>query len=181
MGSYLGVEQAEKGAKLVTSSWEKPSNRAASLQAKICGNYINSVLAKLEAIKRGADEALMLNSKGTVAEGSGENIFMVRHGTIFTPNLADGILEGITRNSAIEIARDQGYEVVEKEITRSELYIADEIFMTGTAAELVPVVMIDDRAIADGAPGKVTKDLQKRFSDAASGRDQHYRKWLDVV
>jgi len=181
MGAYLGEEQQKKGVRLITSSWEKPSNRAAALQAKICGNYINSVLARLEAVHHGADEALMLNSEGNVAEGTGENVFMVKDGRIYTTPLSAGILEGITRNSIMEIARDIGYEVTEKDITRTELYMADEVFMTGTAAEVLPVRMIDEHPIGNGSPGPVTVELQKMFSDIVHGRNEKYMKWLEFV
>jgi len=178
MGSYLGEEQQKMGARLITSVWEKPSNRAAPTNAKVCGFYINSVIARLEAVHRGADEALMLNSRGTVAEGTGENIFMVRGGRLFTPPLHAGILEGITRNSVMELAEAHGYQVVEREITRSELYLADEVFMTGTAAEVLPIRMIDDIQIGDGKAGPVTVELQEAFSRVVSGKDPAYRHWL---
>ncbi len=181
MGSYLGEDMQANGATLITSSWEKPSNRAAALSAKICGNYVNSVLAKQEAIRAGADEALMINSNGNVAEGSGENVFLVRDGALHTPMVSDAVLEGITRNSVIELARDEGIEVVQRSMTRTELYVADEVFMTGTAAEVTPIRMIDNRLIADGKPGPVTKRLQALFANVASGRNQRYRRWLDVL
>jgi len=181
MGAYVGKEQLEKGAKIITSSWEKPSNRAAMLNAKVCGNYINSVIARVEAIKRGADEALMLNGNGTVAEGTGENLFMIKGGKIYTPDLASGILEGITRDSIITIANDLGYEVREKQITRSELYLADEAFMTGTAAEVTPIGTIDDISIGAGKAGPITKAIQKEFAAAVIGKKPKYKAWLDIV
>lgn len=181
MGAYVGAEQLEKGAKLITSSWEKPSNRAAMLNAKICGNYINSVVSRVEAINRGADEALMLNSNGTVAEGTGENIFMIRSGKIFTPNLSSGILEGITRDCVVTIAKDLGYEVMEKEITRSELYLAEEAFMTGTAAEVTPIGSIDGILIGAGKAGPITKAVQRKFAAAVVGNEPKYMAWLDHV
>ena len=181
MGSYLGEEQMRKGAKLITSTWEKPSNRAAALNAKVCGNYINSVLARLEAVEKGADEAIMLNSDGNVAEGTGENIFMVRNGKVYTTPLSSGILEGITRDSVMRIAEDLGMAVTEREITRSELFVADEVFMTGTAAEVQPVYSLDTQVIGAGMPGPITLKLQKAFKDAARGKDKKYKKWLDYV
>ncbi|MCG7844621.1 MAG: branched-chain amino acid transaminase [Methanomassiliicoccales archaeon] len=181
MGVYMGKDQVEQGANVVTSSWEKYSNRAAALNAKICGHYVNSVIAKLEAIQRGADEALMLNSNGTVAEGTGENVFMVKNGKLFTPPVSAGILEGITRDCIMTIGRDLGYEVVEKDITRSELYMADEVFMTGTAAEISPIRAIDGRAIGDGSIGAMTKHIGQVFHRAAIGEDPRYAKWLDLV
>jgi len=181
MGVYLGEEQMRKGAKLITSSWEKPSNRAAATNAKICGNYINSVLARLEAVNKGADEALMLNSDGNVAEGTGENLFMVRRGKIYTTPMTAGILEGITRGSVMQIASDQGMSVVERDITRSELYVADEVFMTGTAAEVQPIHSIDNIVIGAGGPGPITLKLQKTFCAAARGKNKRYLGWLDFV
>ncbi|NYT11111.1 MAG: branched-chain amino acid transaminase [Methanomassiliicoccales archaeon] len=181
MGAYLGEEQQKLGARIITSSWEKPSNRASAVSAKICGNYINSVMARLEAVHRGADEALMLNSEGNVAEGTGENIFMVKKGKIFTTPLSAGILEGITRNSVMEIASDMGYEVIERDIARAELYIADEVFMTGTAAEVLPIRLIDDQVIGEGKAGPVTSELQGIFSDIVRGRNAQYSHWLDQI
>jgi branched-chain amino acid aminotransferase len=181
MGAYLGEEQQKLGARIITSSWEKPTNRASAVSAKVCGNYINSVLARLEAVHRGADEALMLNSEGNVAEGTGENIFMVKKGKIFTTPLSAGILEGITRNSVMEIATDMGYEVIERDIARVELYIADEVFMTGTAAEVLPIRLIDDQVIGEGKAGPVTSELQGIFSDIVRGKNPQYSHWLDQV
>lgn len=181
MGVYLGEEQMQKGAKLITSSWEKPSNRALPVNAKVCGHYVNSVLARLEAVNKGADEALMLNSEGNVAEGTGENIFMIRKGRIYTTPISAGILEGITRDSVMTIAADMGMPVVERDITRGELFVADEVFMTGSAAEVQPIHSIDNIVIGAGRPGPITLKLQKAFSDAARGKDPKYAKWLDVV
>ena len=181
MGVYLGEEQMKFGARLITSSWEKSSNRAMALNAKVCGNYVISVMARLEAVKRGADEALLLNADGNVAEGTGENIFMVRKGRIYTTPISAGILEGITRDSVMRIAEDQGMPVIERDITRSELVIADEVFMTGTAAEVQPIYSIDGLVIGAGKPGPITLKLQKIFCEAARGKDSKYKKWLDPV
>ncbi|HVO77865.1 MAG TPA: branched-chain amino acid transaminase [Methanomassiliicoccales archaeon] len=181
MGAYLGEEQMKKGAKLITSSWAKPNNRSAALNAKVCGNYINSVLARLEAVNKGGDECLMLNEEGNVAEGTGENIFMIRRGKLYTTPMTAGILEGITRNSVMEIAEDMGMPVIERDMTRSELYVADEVFMTGTAAEVQPVQSIDSIVIGPGMPGPMTLKLQKTFTDAARGKDKKYEKWLTYV
>ena len=181
MGAYLGKENLEKGAKIITSSWKKPSNESTSLQAKICGNYVNSVLCKIESNMQGADEGLMLNSNGSVAEGPGENIFVVRNGKIFTPSIASGVLEGITKDSVVVIAKDLGYEVVEREITRSEIWIADEFFMTGTAAEVTPCGYLDGRAVGNGKRGPITAHIQEIFFDAARGNDPKYDHWLDYV
>jgi len=181
MGPYLGEEQQRYGARLITSSWEKPSNRAAAVNAKICGNYVNSVLARLEAVHRGADEALMLDSKGNVAEGTGENIFMVKNGRISTPGMASGILGGITRDSVMRIAPELGCEIEERDMTRSELYVADEVFMTGTAAEVLPIRSIDDRTIGEGKPGPITMKLAMEFSSITMGKRKQFMHWLDFV
>jgi len=181
MGVYMGKDQVEQGANIITSSWEKYSNRAAALNAKVCGHYVNSVIAKLEAIQQGCDEALMLNATGTVAEGTGENVFMVKGGRLLTPPVSAGILEGITRDCVMTLARDMGVEVVEKDITRSELYMADEVFMTGTAAEISPIRAIDNRLIGGGSIGPITKRVGEAFHRAAMGQDPKYAKWLDLV
>jgi branched-chain amino acid aminotransferase len=181
MGTYLGKENLEKGARLITSSWTKPANTSTSLQAKLCGNYVNSILAKIESNQLGADECLMLNTNGTVAEGPGENIFMVKDGKIFTPPLSAGVLEGITKDSVTIIAKDKGYEVIEKELTRSEVYMADEFFMTGTAAEVTPIRSLDQRTIGEGKRGPITKDIQETFFEAARGNDPRYQHWLTSV
>jgi branched-chain amino acid aminotransferase len=149
--------------------------------AKATGQYLNSVLAKVEADKAGYEEAILLDDRGMVCEGSGENLFVVRDGVIATPAFGSDILGGISRVSAIQIARDLGYEVVERDIARGELYIADEVFMTGTAAELTPLREIDDRPIGDGRPGPVTREVQRTFEDALHGRSERYADWLDVL
>ncbi len=180
MGAYLGDRQMREGMDAITSSWEKPSNRATSLMAKVCGNYVNSTLAKFEAALAGADEAIMLNGNGTVAEGTGENIFIVRSGRIITPDLSSGVLEGITRDTVIKLARAAGYEVEERPITRGELMVANEVFMTGTAAEIVPVRTIDGVPIDSGRPGPVTQQMQSLYHDAARGEDVRFMNWLDL-
>lgn len=180
MGSYLG-EGASAGAKLITSSWHRPDNLCSPAGAKVNGTYVTSTLAKREAIRQGADEAVMLNSVGHVAECTGENIFIFRKGTIYTPSVSECILEGITRESVIQIARDLGYEVVEKQLTRSELIAADEVWMTGTAAEISPVTMIDGRVIGDGKIGKVSTEIHRKFVEIATGKDPNYDGWLDYV
>jgi branched-chain amino acid aminotransferase len=181
LGSYLGAEAQEKGASLVTSTWFRPWNMAAPAGCKVNGVYVTSCLAKMEAKKHGADEAVMLNAQGNVAECSGENIFMYKRGKIYTPMTADSILEGITRNSVMEIARDLGYDVIETEISRIDMLTADEVFMTGTAAELTMVANIDKRPIGEGKPGKVGKQLAAKFADVVRGKDPKYEKWLDRV
>jgi len=181
LGSYLGKEAQEKGASLVTSSWMRPWNLAAPAGSKVNGIYVTSCLAKMDAKKRGYDEAVMLNAQGNVAECSGENIFIMKRGKIYTPQTSDSILEGITRNSIIEIARDLGYDVVEREVSRIEMLTADEVFMTGTAAEITQVTKIDDRPIGNGKPGPVGKLLAAKYADAVRGKDPKYEKWLDRV
>jgi branched-chain amino acid aminotransferase len=147
-------------------------------KAKICGGYVNSVLAKSEVVKAGYDEALMLDTEGYVSEGSGENLFIVRKGEIKTTPLTS-ILEGITRNSVMGIAADLGLEVKEQKFTRDELYTAQEAFFTGTAAEITPIREVDDRAIGDGIPGPLTRKLQGVFFDAVRGKTPKYVEWLD--
>jgi branched-chain amino acid aminotransferase len=149
-------------------------------KAKLSGNYVNSVLAKLEVTRVGYDEALMLDPQGYVAEGSGENIFMVRGKVLYTPPLTS-VLPGITRDSIMRIAGDLGFEVREVFFTRDQLYIADEVFFTGTAAEVTPIREIDDRTIGEGRPGQVTKALQKAYFDVVKGRNTAYKDWLDYV
>ena len=140
-----------------------------------------SILAKIESHKAGYEEAILLDDHGRVCEGSGENIFVVRDGVIYTPPQTASILDGINRKSAIQIARDLGFDVVERDIARAELYLADEIYLTGTAAELVPCVEVDDHAVGDGKPGEVTRTIAKAFDDALHGRTERYREWLDPV
>jgi branched-chain amino acid aminotransferase len=149
-------------------------------KSKMTGNYVNSVLAKAEVKKSGYDEAVMLDSEGYVAEASGENIFIVRDGKIKTTPLTS-ILPGITRDSIITLARDKGYDVVEERFTRDELYIADEAFFTGTAAELTPIREVDDRRIGGGRRGPVTEDIQQTFFDVIKGKNHRYEKWLTYV
>jgi branched-chain amino acid aminotransferase len=180
-GAYLGEEGKRSGVRAKVASWRRIPDDALIPQAKACGQYLNSVLAKIEASKAGYQEAILLDSRGFVCEGSGENIYAVRDGVIATPPQIAGILDGISRKSVIRIARDLGYEVVERDLARAELYLADEVFLTGTAAELVPVREIDDHAIGTGQPGPITRELQRVFEDALHGRDPRYRAWLDVV
>jgi branched-chain amino acid aminotransferase len=179
MGAY--IRGGSPGASLITSSWERPSNMATSLTAKICGNYINSILAKREAMRQGADEALMLNHSGSVAEASAENVFMVRHGKLITPGLSEGILEGITRDTVITLARERGYEVVERSITRGEIVIADEVFLTGTAAELHPVRSIDGITLGKEAPGPITAELRDLYTAVARGESEDHSDWVDLI
>jgi branched-chain amino acid aminotransferase len=180
-GSYLGDEGKRNGVRAKVSSWRRISPDSLIPHAKASGQYLNSILAKIEVHKAGYEEAILLDDHGHVNEGSGENIFVVRDGVIVTPPQTASILDGINRRSAIQIARDLGFEVVERDIARGELYLADEVYLTGTAAELVPVREIDDHAIGDGKPGEVTRAVQAAFEDALHGRNERYREWLDVI
>ena len=180
-GNYLGDEGTRNGIRAKVSSWERISSRSLIPQAKASGQYLNSVLAKIESVKAGYDEAILLDERGLVAECSGENLFTVRDGVIGTPSQSAGILDGINRRSVIQIARDLGYTVLERDVTRTELYLADEVFLTGTAAELVPVREIDDHPVGAGEPGEVTRVLQRAFLDALNGRSERYLEWLDFV
>ncbi len=179
MGAY--IRGGAPGASLITSSWERPSNLATSLTAKVCGNYVSSIIAKREAMRQGADEALMLNHNGSVAEASAENVFMVRHGQLITPGLSEGILEGITRDTVIELARELGYEVVERSITRGEIVIADEVFMTGTAVELHPVRSIDGIPIGKDVPGPITAELRELYGKVVRGEVEDHLDWVDPI
>ncbi len=180
-GAYLGEASKREGVRAKVASWRRIPHDSLIPHAKASGQYLNSVLAKIESLKAGYDEAILLDAQGFVSEGSGENIYAVRSGQIVTPPQTAGILDGISRRSVIEIARDAGYEVVERDLARAELYLADEVFLSGTAAELVPVREIDDHAIGRGEPGPVTRQIQSTFDDALHGRDERYLQWLDVV
>ncbi len=180
-GAYLGEDGKQGGIRAKVSSWRRIPHDALIPHAKATGQYLNSVLAKIEASKAGYQEAILLDPQGFVCEGSGENIYVVREGQILTPPQTAGILDGISRKSIIAIARDLGYDVVERNLARAELYLADEAFLSGTAAELVPVREIDDHVIGGGEPGPVTRELQRVFDDALHGRDPRYVDWLDVV
>ncbi len=181
LGAYLGEEGVRNGIRVHTSSWRRVSNSSVPATAKICGNYVNSALAVMEAKQNGFDEAILLNEHGYVAEGSGENIFVVKDGRILTPPLSVGILPGITRMSVMRLAEDMGYEVVERELARGELFLADEMFFTGTAAEVTPIREVDRRTVGDGVPGEVTKRLQAKFDDVMKGKDEKYSEWLDLI
>ncbi len=180
-GAYLGEEAALEGVRAKVASWRRISSDALIPHAKASGQYLNSVLAKIEATKAGYQEAILLDAHGFVSEGSGENIYVVRHGTILTPPQTAGILDGISRKSIMTIANDLGYEVIERNLARAELYLADEVFFSGTAAELVPVREIDDHTIGEGVAGPITRSVQAVFVDALHGRDPRYSEWLDVV
>ena len=169
-------------ANVHTSTWRRVDDTGIPPRAKVTGLYVNSALAKTEAQANGFDEAIMLNANGHVSEGSGENVFMIRNGRLITPSPADNVLEGITAKSVVEIAQKElGIETVEREIDRTELYIADEVFLTGTAAHLTPVVEIDRRKVGDGKVGPVTQKLSALFYDAIKGKNERYSHWCTPV
>ncbi len=178
-GAYLGEDGKNHGIRAKVSSWRRVSGAGLIPHAKASGQYLNSILAKTESANAGYEEAILLDDRGCVCEGSGENIFVVRDGKVSTPPQAASILDGITRKSVMRILEDRGFPVVERDIARSELYTADEVFMCGTAAEIVPVREIDDHPL--GEPGEVTKMAQARFEDAIYGRAPEYAEWLDLV
>ena len=180
-GAYLGEEGKRDGIRAKVSSWRRISPDSLIPHAKASGQYLNSVLAKIESHKAGYDEAILLDDHGHVCEGSGENIYVVQDGVIATPPQTASILDGITRKAVLQIARDLGVEVVERDLARSELYLADEVFFSGTAAELVPVREVDDHAVGTGRPGEVTRAVQQAYEDALRGRTERYREWLDPV
>ncbi len=179
----LGESSAGKvrGARCKVSSWLRIDSRSQPMQAKAASNYANAALARVEALKDGYDEAIMLNYNGKVSEGSAENIFLVNSEEIFTPPLSAGILNGITRDSVIKIARADEISIVETNIDREDLYVADEVFMTGTAAEVKSVTEIDNITIGDGKPGKITRKLQNAFLNVAMGKDKRFSKWLTPI
>jgi branched-chain amino acid aminotransferase len=180
-GTYLGEEGLEKGVRAKVSRWLRIDPRILPPQAKLVANYANSIFAKLDALNSGYDEAILLNTQGFVAEGPGENVFIVKNGTLITPPLSANALGGITRDSIIKIARDEGVKFKERNITKEQLYDADEAFFTGTAAEVTPIREIDGHVIGDGRRGKVTEELQRTFFDAARGKITKYEPWLDYV
>jgi branched-chain amino acid aminotransferase len=178
-GAYLGDEGKLNGVRAKVSSWRRISPASLMPHAKASGQYLNSVLAKIESIKGGYEEAILLDDHGHVCEGTGENIFVINSGVIATPPQSASILDGINRKSVMQIARDLGHEVVERDIARAELALADEVFLTGTAAELTPLREIDDLEI--GPPGPITREIQQVFDDALHGRASQYAEWLDIV
>ncbi len=179
LGDYL---ETEKGIKCCVSSWTRVDDCMVPARAKITGSYINSALAKSDAIQKGFDEAILLDKSGHVAEGSGENIFIVRNNTIITPPVYDNILEGITRKALMEIAAGElGLSVVERSIDRSELYIADEVFMCGTAAQVSPIVQVDHAKVANGVPGAITRKLSALYFNIVKGNENKYKDWLTAV
>jgi branched-chain amino acid aminotransferase len=178
-GAYLGEDALEHGIRMTVSSWRRHDPNIIPPQAKVTGAYINSAMAKLEATRNGYDEAVMLNPLGFVSEATGENLFIVRDGELLTPPLIEGPLPGITRRSVIDIARDLGMTVYETPLTRADLYLAEEMFVTGTAAEVTPVREIDGRML--GEPGPITQTLQSQFFSIVKGGDEKYFRWLDFI
>ncbi len=179
-GAYLGEDGLNKGIRVKTSSFTRHFVNSSLVRAKASGYYINSILAHQEVAANGYDEALLLDTEGYVSEGSGENFFMVRNGIVYTPDLAS-CLDGITRDSIIEIAQDLGFKVKEKRLTRDEVYTADEAFFTGTAAEVTPIRELDDRMIGDGLKGPITKQIQDVFFSTVYGKNERYKSWLTAV
>jgi branched-chain amino acid aminotransferase len=180
-GTYLGEEGLRRGIRAKVSSFTRSQQSCGLAKGKIAGQYFTSVLAKREVVRAGYDEAIMLDAQGYVAEASGENIFMVSRGQLITPPLSAAILAGITRESVLTLARDLGIPTVEAMLSRDQLYLADEVFLTGTAAELTPVREIDDRRIGSGQPGPLTQRLQAAFFDAARGKNPRYSSWLTPI
>jgi branched-chain amino acid aminotransferase len=179
-GTYLGAENMERGIRIRTSSYSRHHVNSAMCKAKATGNYLNSMLALQEALACGYDEALMLDSHGYVAEGSGENIFIIRNGVMYTPDLTSA-LEGITRDTTVTLAEELGIPVLEKRITRDEVYVADEALFTGTAAEITPIRELDGRTIGAGRRGPITERLQSLFFEQVYGRRREHREWLSAV
>ncbi len=179
-GKYLGEDGLERGIRAKVSTFSRHHVNAKMTKGKTCGDYVNSILAKREALLDGYDEAIMLDSQGLVSEATGENVFLVKEGEVHTPPLPT-VLAGITRASLLEVARDRGMAVHERPIGRDELYLADEIFLTGTAAEVTPIREVDHRTIGSGARGPVAKQLQDAFFDIVAGRDPKYQRWLTTV
>lgn len=179
-GAYLGAEALERGIRIKTSSYTRHLVNSIMCRAKACGNYINSIMALQEAARDGYDEALLLDNEGMVAEGSGENIFIVRKGIIYTPDITSA-LEGITRETVMSLAAEEGFQVIEKRITRDDVYIANEAFFTGTAAEVTPIRELDNRRIGQGSIGPVTRQLQQAYLDLVEGRRQGPGEWLTIV
>jgi len=179
-GTYLGADGIEKGIRIKTSSFTRHHVNISMCKAKANGQYINSMLALQEALNDGYDEALLLDTEGFVAEGSGENIFIVRNGILYTPELTSA-LEGITRDTIFQLAKDEGLEIREKRITRDEVYVADEAFFTGTAAEVTPIRELDNRPIGNGSRGPITEKLQTLYFDQVHGRRKEYPEWLSHI
>lgn len=181
-GAYLGDHGLEHGVRMKISSWQRHSPNAMPSASKTVGGYVNSSLAKVEAIKAGYDEAIMLGADGRISECTGENLFIVRDGVLITPPPSEaGALRGITQASIVTIAGDLGYEVAFEALVRTDLYLADEAFLTGTAAEVVPIGSVDDRLVGDGSPGPITKRLQSTYFKAVRGELEQYEGWLTRI
>lgn len=180
-GAYLGEQALEQGVRVKISSWRRNDQNSLPAGAKATGQYINGVLAKVESLKAGYDEAIMLNQQGFITDGSGENVFVVRHGVLYTPPTSAGCLDGITRATVMTMAGDLGYEVREENLVRTDLYNADEAFFTGTAAEVTPIREVDDRTVGEGTRGPVTKEIQGTFFAATKGEMERYASWLTPV
>ena len=180
-GTYLGQDGLENGIRCKISSWTRLDSRIMSPHAKTAANYVNSGFAKREALSCGYDEAILLNSNGFIAEGPGENLFLIKDNVIYTPPIQDCVLKGITANSVITIAKNLGYEVEHKSLIRDELFLADELFFTGTAAEVTPIREVDERIIGSGKRGPITEKIQSEFFDIVHGKKSAYSDWLKVV
>src|SRR5664280_2650072 len=180
-GAYLGEEGMARGIRVKISSYTRHHVNITMTQAKAVSNYTNSILANMEALDDGYDEAMLLDANGFVSEGSGENVFVVKDGVVYTPDLSAGALNGITRNTVLHICKDLGLEVVQKRITRDEVYICDEAFFSGTAAEITPIRELDNRKIGEGHAGAITKKLQAAFFDIVKGKNTKYESWLTYV
>jgi branched-chain amino acid aminotransferase len=180
-GAYLGDDGMKRGIRVKTSSYTRHHVNITMTQAKAVSNYTNSILANMEALDDGYDEALLLDASGFVSEGAGENLFIIKGGVIYTPDLSAGALNGITRNTVFHIAKDLGLEIVQKRITRDEVYIADEAFFTGTAAEVTPIRELDRIEIGAGSRGPITEKIQSAFFDIVNGRNPQYAHWLTAV
>ena len=180
-GAYLGEDGINNGIRAKTSSYTHHHPNVTMCKAKAAANYPVSILANQEATKAGYDEAILMDPQGYVCQGSGENLFLVKNGELHTPDLAGGALDGITRRTIIEFANDLGIKVIERRITRDEFYLADEIFMTGTAAEVTPIREYDDRVIGNGSRGPITEKLQTLYFDVVQGRNEQYKDWLSFV
>ena len=180
-GAYLGADAVEKGIRVKISSWARHHIHVSFAKGKIMGQYTNSILAKREAKLGGYDEAVLMDVQGYVSEGSGENLFIVKHGKLFTPPLSASILEGVTRDTILSLAREEGIPVAEGMVTRDQLYLADEAFFTGTAAEVTPIREVDNRTVGEGVVGPITKRLQQRYFDVVRGSDTSHPEWLTLV
>lgn len=180
-GAYLGEEGIKKGIRVKTSSYTHHHPNVTMCKAKAAGNYPVSILANQEVTRNGYDEAILMDPQGFVCQGSGENLFLVKNGELHTPDLSGGALDGITRRTIIEFAKDLGIKVIERRITRDEFYLADEVFMTGTAAEVTPIREYDDRMIGNGGRGELTEQLQTLYFDVVQGRSDKYQHWLSYI